>query len=347
MQGKRSLGCAHHFRPTYASTNVGQPSIPDAAMIPTPTGLNWNRVVPSGNDLQIIRLIRNRLVAESADDGAIAEIEDAGHLLRVFLDHADAVLANAAPQPRFPYRGNKEMRKNVFSRQLEDGAGMQGCIRIAHPLHIRKLEVVKVGLGPLGRPEMDEDGPNSLRLNRPAKPGDVLQSLAAKRASKMTKENQQERRLIQKRKQGPASLSAVLTEHRGHLRCLRTCLHGLYLFRIGRRQRHPHLPGAKERIATGRGLLFSYCLPVRQPDAFGWLSLNSILKNDAVIFRNRCHLFFRGRDSMTPCREEIPRCSPSLLIRRLLRSAPASAGEIPGSNAAWQTPCLSLTVFGL
>jgi hypothetical protein len=28
VQGKRSMGCAHHFRPTYALANVGHPSIP-------------------------------------------------------------------------------------------------------------------------------------------------------------------------------------------------------------------------------------------------------------------------------------------------------------------------------
>jgi hypothetical protein len=40
MQRKRSLGFAHHFRPTYAWANVGHPSIAcEAAMTQTPKGL--------------------------------------------------------------------------------------------------------------------------------------------------------------------------------------------------------------------------------------------------------------------------------------------------------------------
>jgi hypothetical protein len=39
MQRKQSLGCAHHFRPTYAGANVGHPSIAsDAAKAQTPQG---------------------------------------------------------------------------------------------------------------------------------------------------------------------------------------------------------------------------------------------------------------------------------------------------------------------
>ena len=80
---------------------------------------------------------------------------------------------------------------------------------------------------------MDKNRPNSLRLNHSANPGDVLQSLAAKRASKMTKKNQQNWRLIQKCKQRPARLGAVVTEHGGHLRRLQSRLPGPYLLRIG------------------------------------------------------------------------------------------------------------------
>jgi hypothetical protein len=37
---KRSLGCAHHFRPRYAVANVGHPSISsDSALTQTPAGL--------------------------------------------------------------------------------------------------------------------------------------------------------------------------------------------------------------------------------------------------------------------------------------------------------------------
>src|ERR1700689_1328233 len=95
------------------------------------------------------------------------------------------------------------------------------------------MVVVKVGFRPLGRPEMDKDGPNSFGLNQVTDPGDVVQSLAAKGAAKMTKENQQYPRLIHKLQKGSASFCPVLAEYRGHLRVLRIW--------IGRRQRHAHL----------------------------------------------------------------------------------------------------------
>ncbi len=58
----------------------------------------------------------------------LAQIENAGHLIRIFLDHADAMLANRALQPALPYRRNQELGKNIFPRQLKDGAGMQRSI---------------------------------------------------------------------------------------------------------------------------------------------------------------------------------------------------------------------------
>jgi hypothetical protein len=50
MQRKRSLGCAHHFRPTYAGANVGHPSIAsEAAMTQTPKGTSKVTCVPDAN----------------------------------------------------------------------------------------------------------------------------------------------------------------------------------------------------------------------------------------------------------------------------------------------------------
>ncbi len=83
------------------------------------------------------------------------------------------------------------------------------------------MVVVKVGLGPLRRPEMDKDRPNTFRLNGMPDPGDVVQSLAAERAPKMAKKNEQQRGFIQELEQSAAALGAVLLEHGGHLRLLR------------------------------------------------------------------------------------------------------------------------------
>src|ERR1700677_2289403 len=93
------------------------------------------------------------------------------------------------------------------------------------------MVVVKVGFRPLRRSEMDENRANAPCLNLLADPGHVIQSLAAKGATKMTKENQQRRRLIHQLEQASAGLRPVLPKHRRHL--LRVW--------IGHRQRHADL----------------------------------------------------------------------------------------------------------
>src|ERR1700722_17436530 len=95
------------------------------------------------------------------------------------------------------------------------------------------MVVVKVGFRSLRRSEMDEDRTDAPCFNLHTDPGHVVQSLAAKRASKMTKENQQHRRLIHKLEQGSAGFGPVLAKHRRHFRLL--CVW------IDQRHRHAHL----------------------------------------------------------------------------------------------------------
>ena len=64
---------------------------------------------------------------------------------------------------------------------------------------------------------MDKDRPNALRLNLYPDFGHVVQGLAAKRASKMTKENQQNRRLVDYLKQRAARLRSILAQNSGQL----------------------------------------------------------------------------------------------------------------------------------
>ena len=49
-----------------------------------------------GDQLEVVRLVGDRPIAVFAHDGPLAQIEDAGHLVRIFLNHADAVLAHCA-----------------------------------------------------------------------------------------------------------------------------------------------------------------------------------------------------------------------------------------------------------
>ena len=62
---------------------------------------------------------------------------------------------------------------------------------------------------------MHKDGPDRFRLNFAAEFGHIVQGLTAEGTSKMAKENQQERGLIDQFKQRPAALRAVLLEHGG------------------------------------------------------------------------------------------------------------------------------------
>src|SRR5580704_11891098 len=81
------------------------------------------------------------------------------------------------------------------------------------------MVVVKIRFRPLRRPEMDKNRPNAPGLDLAADPGNVVQSLAAKGASKMAEKDQQDRRFIQELKQGSTALGAVLLQNRSHL-CL-------------------------------------------------------------------------------------------------------------------------------
>jgi hypothetical protein len=66
-----------------------------------------------------------------------------------------------------------------------------------------------------------EDRPHSSPLNLLPNLGNIVQGLPAKRASKMAKEDQQNRRLIHQIEQGSAGFRAVPLKHSGHVRRLR------------------------------------------------------------------------------------------------------------------------------
>jgi hypothetical protein len=52
--------------------------------------------VTSGNQLQVVRLVGDRAIAVGAHDGPLLQIENAGHLVRIFLIHANAVPLHCA-----------------------------------------------------------------------------------------------------------------------------------------------------------------------------------------------------------------------------------------------------------
>ncbi len=63
---------------------------------------------PLPNQPQIIRLIRNRLIPKSPNNPPVSQEENPRHLIRIFLNQPNAMLARrAALQPALPYRGNQ------------------------------------------------------------------------------------------------------------------------------------------------------------------------------------------------------------------------------------------------
>ena len=86
---------------------------------------------------------------------------------------------------------------------------VQRSIRVADTFYIGELIVVEVRLGPLRRAEMDKDRPDAARMNFLTNFRDVIQGLPAKRASKVTKEDQQGWRRVDKLKQNEHVIDSV------------------------------------------------------------------------------------------------------------------------------------------
>jgi hypothetical protein len=107
------------------------------------------RADQSGDQVQIIRLIRDCTIAKGADDGAITHIEDTRHLVAILFNHADAMLAKRTLQPSFPDSGDKQMGENVFAFESENRMKVERGIRIADSLDVGEVIVVEVGLGSL------------------------------------------------------------------------------------------------------------------------------------------------------------------------------------------------------
>jgi hypothetical protein len=101
---------------------------------------------------------------------------------------------------------------------------VQRSIRVADTFYIGELIVVEVRLGPLRRAEMDKDRLDAARMNFLTNFRDVIQGLPAKRASKVTKEDQQGWRHVDKLKQRSTRFCLKLPKDAGNIR-LRGGLH--------------------------------------------------------------------------------------------------------------------------
>ena len=148
----------------------------------TGTAGKAGRRLPSAGELQVVWLIGDGAMAKGSSDLALFEQEDAGHLLGIFLDHADSILEHRALEPSMPDDGIEEVEIGIGARQGEGGKLIERRLRIADPFHIGHMVVVEVGLGSLRRSEMHKHGPHAPGFNLPPHLRNAVQSLRAKSA---------------------------------------------------------------------------------------------------------------------------------------------------------------------
>src|SRR5258705_1027053 len=135
----------------------------------------------SSNQLQIIRLIRNRLVAKLPHDLRPLQEEDALHLMTIFFNRPDSILEECTLQPSGPHRRLKQRQRRMHPRQRKQRKLIHCRLRIAHPLHIPDPVVIEEQLRTFGRPQMYKHRPYPALIQFLAKVGHIADSLPAKR----------------------------------------------------------------------------------------------------------------------------------------------------------------------
>src|ERR1700729_1842356 len=135
-------------------------------------------------------------MAKRPGDLTIFEKEDAGHLLRIFFDHANPILEHCALEPAFPDGRIEKVQVRIATRQMKEGKLIERRLRIADSLDVCEVVVVEVRLCAFRRAEMDKDRAHSFCLDLRADLGNAVQSLRAKCSGKMAKKDEQDGRFV-------------------------------------------------------------------------------------------------------------------------------------------------------
>src|SRR5579863_4579387 len=165
------------------------------------------------NEFQVIWLVGYRLIAEASYDPAAFQEKHARHLMRVFLERAESILGQRTREPGSPDRRTQQMQEWVPTRKSERGMAIQRRVRIADTLHIREPVIIKVGPGTLRRTKIHENRSCPFRLNLLANAGNLIESLPAKSATKVTKKNEQDGGLVDDFEQRAPTLGMEFTEN--------------------------------------------------------------------------------------------------------------------------------------
>ena len=147
----------------------------------------------SGSEFQVIRAVRDGLILIAAHDGRALEKEEAGKLVCIFLEGADAVLKDGSFDPTGPDSRVDEVECRVSTPEREHWIVVDGCVRVADAFDLGEAVIVEVGLGALGSAEMDEYGASAARSELVVLIGNVADGLPAERAAEVTQEYQQDR----------------------------------------------------------------------------------------------------------------------------------------------------------
>src|SRR5271154_1650389 len=103
------------------------------------------------NQLQIVRLIRNRLVVKLTHDLRPLQKEDPLHLMPIFLDRANPMFEDRTLQPPRPNRRLQQRQRRMYPRKRKHRKLVHLRLRIADPLHIPNAVVIEERLCALRR----------------------------------------------------------------------------------------------------------------------------------------------------------------------------------------------------
>ena len=135
--------------------------------------------------LEVIGLVSNGAIAKGADNCAVAQIEDARHLVGIFSQQTDAMLTDRSLDPGLPYLWHQQVEGGVHPAEPKDGPLIQRSLRIAYALNVSQIVVVEIRLGALWRTKMDKHRAYALLLDLLPDFRNIVQRLAAKGAAEM------------------------------------------------------------------------------------------------------------------------------------------------------------------
>ena len=149
------------------------------------------------DELEVVGFVGDGLVAEAADDAAVFEEEDAGHLLGVLAkDDVDAVAEERAFEPSAPDGEAEGLKERIGATEGEEWVLVERGVGIADAFDVGELVIVEVEFGAFRRAEMDEDGADAAGGNLRADFGNLVERLTAESAAEVAEKDEEDWGLV-------------------------------------------------------------------------------------------------------------------------------------------------------